>query len=84
MLSTWPWRSESQAVFWTDRLDHFSSTAKLDPQAVRLPPRPPDPRALLWLDAWPRPPVAWAAPLPSQLWCLKPPLQLHLATAATA
>jgi hypothetical protein len=36
MLSTWPWRSESQAVFWTDRLDHFSSTAKLDPQAVRL------------------------------------------------
>jgi hypothetical protein len=36
MLSTWPWRSESQAVFWTDRLHQLSSTAKLDPQAVLL------------------------------------------------
>ena len=36
MLSTRPWRSESQAVFYTDRLDQLSSTAKLDPQAVLL------------------------------------------------
>jgi hypothetical protein len=36
MLSTWPWRSESQAVFWTDRLHQLSSTDKLDPQAVLL------------------------------------------------
>ena len=36
MLSTRPWRSESQAVLYTDRLDQLSSTAKLDPQAVLL------------------------------------------------
>lgn len=36
MLSTWPWRSESQAVLWTDRLNQLSSTAKLDPHSVLL------------------------------------------------